>query len=126
MYFYLSPFVKYVFCFFLFTSFAFTQTVYITKSGKKYHTENCSSLSSSKKSIDLNEALDKGYTPCKKCKPDNKLESTNQNNFIPQKKEQVKSKNNATSQQCEGITKKGTRCKRNAQTGSKYCWQHQK
>ncbi|MDD5089113.1 MAG: hypothetical protein PHI18_10010 [bacterium] len=27
--------------------------------------------------------------------------------------------------QCEAITKKGTRCKRMAQPGSKYCWQHQ-
>jgi len=28
-------------------------------------------------------------------------------------------------QQCIAITKKGTRCKRMAQPGSKYCWQHQ-
>jgi hypothetical protein len=28
--------------------------------------------------------------------------------------------------QCEAITKKGTRCKRMAESGSRYCWQHQK
>lgn len=27
--------------------------------------------------------------------------------------------------QCAAITQKGTRCSRPAQTGSKYCWQHQ-
>ena len=25
---------------------------------------------------------------------------------------------------CQAITKKGTQCKRNAQAGSSYCWQH--
>jgi endonuclease G len=28
--------------------------------------------------------------------------------------------------QCAAMTKKGTRCKRNAESGSKYCWQHNK
>jgi hypothetical protein len=28
--------------------------------------------------------------------------------------------------QCEAITKKGTRCKRMAEPGSRFCWQHQK
>jgi len=28
------------------------------------------------------------------------------------------------SRQCAAITKKGTRCKRNAEPGSIYCWQH--
>ena len=27
--------------------------------------------------------------------------------------------------QCEAYTKKGTRCKRKAMPGSRYCWQHQ-
>lgn len=30
-----------------------------------------------------------------------------------------------TDRQCEAITKKGTRCKRKAMPGSRYCWQHQ-
>lgn len=31
---------------------------------------------------------------------------------------------NAPPRQCEAITQKGKRCKRNAEPGSKYCWQH--
>ena len=27
---------------------------------------------------------------------------------------------------CQATTQKGTQCKRNAQTGSRYCWQHQR
>lgn len=46
-----------------------TQTVYITKTGKKYHREGCSSLSKSKISISLSDAKAKGYTACKNCKP---------------------------------------------------------
>jgi hypothetical protein len=32
----------------------------------------------------------------------------------------------AARHQCEAITKKGTRCKRMAEPGSRFCWQHQK
>lgn len=44
-------------------------TVYITKSGKKYHVEGCNSLSKSKIPIKLSEAKKKGYGPCKNCNP---------------------------------------------------------
>lgn len=30
----------------------------------------------------------------------------------------------ATSARCQGITKKGAQCKRNAQAGRSYCYQH--
>jgi len=45
--------------------------VYIASSGrgKKYHRENCRTLRSGKKEIPLNEAIKKGYEPCKVCKP---------------------------------------------------------
>lgn len=42
--------------------------VYITKSGKDYHTINCSSLKHSKISIKLSEAIKKGYKPHTGCK----------------------------------------------------------
>lgn len=32
----------------------------------------------------------------------------------------------SSSKQCAATTKKGTRCKRNAEKGSIYCWQHKK
>ena len=43
--------------------------VYVTKTGEKYHTERCSSLKSSKIAIALEDAVSKGYEPCKVCKP---------------------------------------------------------
>ena len=43
------------------------RTVWITKTGKKYHsTPNCSKMRSPVE-IDLLEAIEKGYTPCGKC-----------------------------------------------------------
>lgn len=44
--------------------------VYITKTGKKYHRSDCSSLSKSKIEISLKEARKK-YEPCKRCNPPN-------------------------------------------------------
>lgn len=44
-------------------------TVYITKSGTKYHRETCSSLSKSKIPIDLDDALARGYVQCSNCRP---------------------------------------------------------
>lgn len=44
-------------------------TVYITKSGKKYHRSGCRYLRKSKIAIKLKEAKRRGYTPCKVCKP---------------------------------------------------------
>lgn len=44
-------------------------TVYITKSGKSYHLEGCSSLSKSKIAISLEDAKKEGYAPCSRCKP---------------------------------------------------------
>jgi len=45
------------------------QIVYITKTGKKYHKDGCSSLSSSKIPIKLEDAIMRGYGPCKRCFP---------------------------------------------------------
>ena len=44
-------------------------TVYVTKTGKKYHSNDCIYLSKSKISITLKEAKEEGYTPCSKCNP---------------------------------------------------------
>ena len=43
--------------------------VYVTKSGKKYHREDCYHLRKSSRAITLREAVQKGYTPCAHCKP---------------------------------------------------------
>lgn len=43
--------------------------VYITKTGKKYHRDGCSSLSKSKIEISREIAEAKGYSPCSICNP---------------------------------------------------------
>jgi competence protein ComEC len=45
-----------------------TVTVYITDTGKKYHTADCASLRKSKHPISLEDAK-KSYEPCKRCNP---------------------------------------------------------
>ncbi|QDY32645.1 cell wall-binding repeat-containing protein [Clostridium sporogenes] len=45
------------------------QTVYITKTGKKFHRNGCKSLSKSKISINRNDAIRRGYSACNVCKP---------------------------------------------------------
>jgi micrococcal nuclease len=45
------------------------QIVYVTKTGKKYHTATCRYLSQSKIPMTLKDAKAKGYEPCKVCHP---------------------------------------------------------
>jgi micrococcal nuclease len=44
-------------------------TVYVTKTGTKYHRKGCQHLRKSSRAITLKEALAKGYEPCSRCKP---------------------------------------------------------
>jgi len=44
-------------------------TIYVTKSGHKYHRANCRYLRQSKIKIKLGEAVKEGYTPCSVCNP---------------------------------------------------------
>ncbi len=44
-------------------------TVYITKTGSKYHREGCTSLSRSSIPVSLSNAIGRGYAPCKICSP---------------------------------------------------------
>jgi competence protein ComEC len=44
-------------------------SVYVTKTGQKYHLESCSSLKTSKLKISLKDAKAKGYEPCSICSP---------------------------------------------------------
>ena len=46
-----------------------TQTVYITREGKKYHLDGCRYLRTSKIAINLKDAKAKGFTACKVCHP---------------------------------------------------------
>jgi hypothetical protein len=44
-------------------------TVYITKTGEKYHRDGCQYLRQSKISISKSDAVNAGYTPCSRCNP---------------------------------------------------------
>ncbi len=44
-------------------------TVFITKSGSKYHREECPVLKGNGIPVDLAEAISRGYEPCLRCKP---------------------------------------------------------
>lgn len=44
-------------------------TVYITKTGQKYHSDGCRYLSRSRIPVDLDVAIKSGYTPCSVCTP---------------------------------------------------------
>lgn len=44
-------------------------TVYVTKTGEKYHKSGCQYLRKSKIAIDLDDAITEGYTACSKCGP---------------------------------------------------------
>jgi hypothetical protein len=48
----------------LFVTNLYAQKVYITKSGTKYHNADCKHLAKSKIEIDLQKAIEKGYTAC--------------------------------------------------------------
>ena len=45
------------------------QTVYVTKTGNKYHSSGCSYLSKSCIPMELSKAKNSGYTPCSRCNP---------------------------------------------------------
>lgn len=44
-----------------------TDIVYITENGKKYHKSFCQYVSENGIPININKAIEKGYSPCKKC-----------------------------------------------------------
>lgn len=44
-------------------------TVYITKTGKAFHRESCSSLRKSKIAIDREDAVNRGFSACSRCTP---------------------------------------------------------
>lgn len=58
-----------VFIFLSMAIFVIAQTVYITKTGSKYHCDGCRYLSRSCIPISLSEAKSEGYAPCSVCDP---------------------------------------------------------
>lgn len=95
----------------------FSQTVFITKTGEKYHKDGCRHLSRSSFALTLSEAKEKGYTACKVCKP-----GSYGSTALP--KSSAGSKTPAASGQCMAKTKAGKRCSRTAKDSGGKCWQH--
>jgi hypothetical protein len=100
---------------------AFSQTVYITKTGKKYHVRTCGYLSRSSIAISLSDAIESGYTPCSVCDPPVKVTGHNSQKQSPIKTE---SRKLAIAVQCSGKTQSGARCKRMTKSPNGFCWQH--
>jgi hypothetical protein len=94
---------------------AIAQTVYTTKTGKKYHEDGCQYLRQSKIKTDVASAISFGYTACSVCDPPAKATSS-QVSGTPIKR--------AVSQQCSGTTKAGARCKRMTTSANGRCYQH--
>ena len=102
-----------------------SETVYVTRTGAKYHRVTCGSLRSSSIPMPLSQAAAR-FGPCKNCNPP-----------VPGAKSTVIAESAAAgtaspppvkralaSGRCQATTKKGTQCSRNAKSGSSYCWQH--
>ena len=81
----------------------YSQTVYASDKGEKYHTADCK-MSGDAKDMTLAAAKKAGKTACGVCKPD----------------EHFKDK----TAQCSGKTADGTRCKRMTGDKSGKCYQH--
>ena len=91
-----------LFCFGLASS-GYSQTIYASEKGEKYHTADCK-LSGDAKEMTLATAKKIGKEPCGVCKPEQHFRDK--------------------TTQCKGKTADGTRCKR--MTGDKggKCFQH--
>lgn len=109
-----------------FTCEVSAQSVYVTKTGEKYHKSTCHYLKNSKKEITLEVAKQRGFTACSVCKPKGgtkilkPIENSQQYRIEP-----VSSTPKATATQCTGKTKAGTRCKRMTKSANGRCYQHE-
>lgn len=102
---------------------SYSQTVYVTNTGEKYHTSSCRYLSKSKNAIELKDAIAQGYEACKVCRPSTQVKTESKTESKQELKKEETS-NQSTSSQCSAITKAGSRCKRTTTSSNGKCWQH--
>ena len=102
------------------------QTIYITKTGKKYHKTGCRYLKYSKKELTLERALTHGYQACSICKPPKKVSASTQSKATTNKSSYAPNTNSqkSTATQCTAKTKSGSRCKRKTKNANGKCYQH--
>jgi ketosteroid isomerase-like protein len=72
------------------------QTVYVTRTGKKYHTVGCRYLKSSQIPMKLKDAVNAGYTPCSVCRPPTLKEASESE--VPEEGETVSSESSLQQQ----------------------------
>lgn len=111
----MKHFLTVLFCFFLSESLH-SQIVYKTPSGNKYHLASCRMVKNISQKLSITNAINEGLQPCKICKP---AIVTSQNSVGKRTQGQTET------QQCNGYTKKGTRCQHRTSIGNGYCFQHQ-
>jgi hypothetical protein len=99
-----------------------SQTVYITKTGKKYHQQSCNYLRSSSIPIELSEAINRGLGACRVCVPAQEPNKPNQKPNSPSTPREIPKQTPQTNR-CSAITKAGTQCSR-APRSNGLCWQH--
>jgi micrococcal nuclease len=99
------------------------QVVYVTRAGTKYHRGGCRYLARSQISIPLKDAG--RYEPCSVCEPP-VLRAAGNPAVTVQVERAPTPTQPADAGRCQAVTKKGAQCSRRAQTGSSYCWQHQR
>jgi hypothetical protein len=95
------------------------QTVYKTPSGEKYHLATCRMVKNVSEQITVAQAKELGLQPCKICAPVNIYSSGTSSGSSN------KAQGQATTVQCKGLTKSGSRCKHMTRIANGYCFQHQ-
>jgi micrococcal nuclease len=98
-------------------------TVYVTRTGKKYHRAGCRHLARSQIPTSLPDAAAR-YGPCSVCKPPLPGTTAAIAPAVGDSKTTSTRKPDATSGRCQATTKKAAQCKRRAQAGGSFCWQH--
>lgn len=96
-----------LFLFYILSTAANAQTIYITNTGEKYHTGSCRYLHSSKIQTTLAEAKADGYEACKVCKPPTVVSAS------PSKQPPAKTNADPNAKraiQCIAYNSNGTRC----------------
>jgi micrococcal nuclease len=101
------------------------QTVYVTRTGTKYHRAGCRSLARSQIPIALKNIGSHGA--CSICRPPMLTRGDGAKTpavVQAAPRSEPRTTQPARSGQCQATTKKGSQCSRRAQGGSSYCWQH--
>ena len=118
----LKNFTKFsiIFIFLQCTISSYSQNVYKTPSGKKYHLATCRMVENvSSKLVDADAISKYHLTPCSFCHPP--APGIMKRSII----EIDKGKGTApASVQCRGKTQKGARCRHKTRIGNGYCFQH--